>query len=92
MVGLSVGGLCFMMGYWIIMDIWIDLGDTDVWNWRITIVFFEFWLCGVSCIIYGVHCWNHILNDKKWQIWSILKQLSIVSTVYLLVIHLFQSN
>ena len=68
MVGMSIGGLCFMSGYWIIMDIWINSRNNHVWNWRITIVFFEFWLGGMSAIIYGLHCWIKILDNKKWQI------------------------
>ena len=81
MIGLIIGGICFMCGYWIIMDILISLRDTHVYNWRITILFFEFWLGGMTSIIYGTHCWIQILNDKKWKIIAVLKQLFIVSLV-----------
>ena len=87
MIGLILGGLLYMIGYWIMMSIGIELryeygsGVSTMKAWRYTIWFFEFYLAGITAIMYGINCWTRLFDDEMLRIQSILSQLLIVSLV-----------
>eukprot|EP01084_Bolivina_argentea_P233893 393827_1 len=83
MIGLILGGLCYMMGYWIVMNYLISFTHPyqSAMNWRIAALFFEFYLGGSVAIIFGVDCYVKILDKKQNRIFAILTQLVMVSLV-----------
>eukprot|EP01084_Bolivina_argentea_P109825 196220_1 len=90
MTGLILGGLFYMMGYWIILDILVNINRSeiptrynfdDVWDWKLTVTFFEFYLGGITAIFYGIDCFFKILTEKQSGVFVFLSQLALVSLI-----------
>eukprot|EP01084_Bolivina_argentea_P146140 255973_1 len=90
MIAMIAGGLLYMIGYWILLDLILNLADDiipfkwnneDIFNWVLTVHFFQFWLGGSTAIIYGFECFFRILDEKPWKIFVFLSQLMLVSLV-----------
>ena len=92
MVGSICGGFCYMIGYWIIMNVIINTNDEYVPNqiliegsekdWILTIRFIENYLGGITVIIFGINCWSQILyGNKLYRIFVTGINLLIVSII-----------